>query len=48
MHVIVNLFEVNETNGQSMVIQLESLLSKFGLMHHLIAYVKEVTRSQAP
>jgi hypothetical protein len=41
MHVIVSLFEVNETNGQSMVIQLESLLSKFGLIHHLIAYVKE-------
>jgi len=41
MHVIVSLFEMNETNGQSMVIQLESLLSKFGLMHHLIAYVKE-------
>jgi hypothetical protein len=40
-HVIVSLFEVNETNGQSMVIQLESLLSKFELMHHLIAYVKE-------
>jgi len=40
-HAIVSLFEVNETNGQSMVIQLESLLSKFGLMHHLIAYVKE-------
>ncbi len=41
MHVIVSLFELNETNGQIMVIQLESLLSKFGLMHHLIAYVKK-------
>ncbi len=40
-HVIVNLFEVNETNEQSMVIQLESLFSKFGLMHHLTAYVNE-------
>ncbi len=40
-HVIVSLFEMNETNGQNMVIQLDSLLSKFGLMHNLSAYVKE-------
>jgi hypothetical protein len=40
MHFIVGLFDMNETNGQSMVIQLESLFSKFGLVHHVIAFVK--------
>jgi hypothetical protein len=37
MHVTMGLFEVNETNGWSMAIQLESLLSKFGLVHRVIA-----------
>jgi hypothetical protein len=41
MHVTMDLFEMNETSGQSMVTQLESLLSKFGLMHHVIAFVKD-------
>ncbi len=40
MHVTMDLFEVNETSGQNMGIQLESLLSQFGLMHRLIAFVK--------
>jgi len=33
MYVTMGLFQVHETSGQSMVIQLESLLSNFGLMH---------------
>ncbi len=33
MHVIVGLFEVHETCGQSMAIQLQSLLEKYGLLH---------------
>jgi hypothetical protein len=33
MYVTMGLFQVHETSGQSMVIQLESLLSKFGSMH---------------
>jgi hypothetical protein len=41
MHVTVDLFEVNETSGWSMEIQLESLLSKFRLMHRVIAFVKD-------
>ncbi len=41
MHVTVDLFEVNETSGQSMAIQLESLLSKFGLMYRVITFVKD-------
>jgi hypothetical protein len=32
---------VHETNGKSMAIQLESLFSKFGLMHRVIAFVKD-------
>ncbi len=41
MHVIVGLFEVNETSEQNMVIQPKSLLSKFGSMHYVIAFVKD-------
>jgi len=40
MYVTVGLFEMSETSGQNMAIQLESLLSKFGLVHHVIAFVK--------
>ncbi len=38
---IVGLFEVNGASGHNMTIQLESLLSKFGLVHHVIAYLKD-------
>jgi hypothetical protein len=41
MHVSTGLFEMNETSGHNMAIQFESLLSKFGLMHHAIAFVKD-------
>jgi hypothetical protein len=37
----VGLFEVDETIGKSMVVWFKSLLSKFGLMHHVIAFVKD-------
>jgi hypothetical protein len=40
MHVTMGLFEVHETNDKSMAIQLESLFSKFGLMHCVITFVK--------
>jgi len=40
MHVIMSLFETNETSRQNMAIQFESLFSKFGLMHCVIAFVK--------
>jgi phage-related holin len=33
VHVIVNLFEVNETIGFYMAQQLQSLLEKFSLIH---------------
>jgi hypothetical protein len=33
MHVIMGLFEVHETFGQSMAIELQSLLEKYGLLH---------------
>jgi hypothetical protein len=41
MHVIISLFETNETSEQNMIIQFESLFSKFGLMHCVIAFVKD-------
>jgi hypothetical protein len=41
MHNTMGLFEVNETTGQSMDIQLQVLLDKFGLLHQFIAFVKD-------
>jgi len=39
--VNVGLFEVDETNGKNMVVQSESLLSKFGLIHRVITFMKD-------
>jgi hypothetical protein len=33
MHITMGLFEVNKTTEQSMVIQLQSLLERFGLLN---------------
>jgi hypothetical protein len=41
MHVSMGLFERNETSVHNMAIQFESLLSKFGLIHHVITFVKD-------
>jgi len=41
MHVTIELFEVHETFEQSMAIQLHSLLEKYGLLHRVIAFVKD-------
>jgi hypothetical protein len=35
MHIIVGLFDVNETIGQSMVVQFQYLLERFGLLHQV-------------
>jgi hypothetical protein len=40
-HVTISLFEVHETIGLSMVSKLCSLLEKYDLMHHMIAFVKD-------
>jgi len=40
IHFTIGLFEMDDTSGRSMVVQLESLFSKFGLMHLVIAFVK--------
>jgi hypothetical protein len=45
MHVTMSLFEVHETRNQSMNIQLESLFSKFGLMHRVIAFMKNESKN---
>ncbi len=39
-YVIIRLFEVRKTNGTAMVLQLQGLLEKFGLIHYVIAFVK--------
>jgi len=40
IHVIVGLFEVDETIIKSMVVWFKTLLSKFGLVHRVITFVK--------
>jgi hypothetical protein len=40
-HAIVGLFEVQETNGNKcMILQLQDLLEKIGLIHRVFAFVK--------
>jgi hypothetical protein len=40
-HVIVRLFELHETNRNAMALQLKYLLKKIGLIHQVIASVKD-------
>jgi hypothetical protein len=42
MHIIVGLFEVNETTRQLMATQLQVLLDIFGILHRVIAFVKGI------
>ncbi len=40
MHATIGLFEVNETTDSCMAQQLQYLLEKFGLIHQVLALVK--------
>ncbi len=40
-HVTICLFEVHDTTRLSMAGQLHSLIEKYDLMHHMIAFVKD-------
>jgi hypothetical protein len=41
-HAIVGLFEVQKTNGNKcMTLQLQGLLEKIGLIHCVLAFVKD-------
>ncbi len=37
----IGLFEVQKTRGNAMALQLQGLLEKFGLIHYVIAFVKD-------
>jgi hypothetical protein len=39
-HVIVGLFKVHETINSAMALQLQDLLGKCSLIHHVITFVK--------
>ncbi len=39
-YVIRRLFEVQKTSGNAMVLQVQGLLEKFGLIHYVITFVK--------
>ncbi len=41
VHVTIGMFEVHETIGNSITFQLQTLLENFGLIHHVIAFVKD-------
>ncbi len=41
MHVTIGVFQVHKTSGNSMTFQLQALLENFGLIHHVIAFVKD-------
>jgi hypothetical protein len=40
-HVTIGLFEVQETKGNAMALQPQGLLEKFGLIHHVLFFVKD-------
>jgi hypothetical protein len=40
-HIIVGLFEANDTSGFAMVMKLKHILDKFALTHKIVAYVKD-------
>jgi len=40
-HANVGLFEVHETISSAMVLQFQVLLKNFGLIHHVLAFVKD-------
>jgi hypothetical protein len=40
-HANVGLFEVHETINSAMVLQLQVLLKNFGLIHHVLTFVKD-------
>ncbi len=35
-HVTIGLFEIQKTNGSIMALQLQGLLKKFELIHHVL------------
>jgi hypothetical protein len=40
-HATVGLFEVHKTTSTIVALQLQTLLEKNGLIHHVIAFVKD-------
>jgi hypothetical protein len=40
-HVIIGLFEIQKTNGNAKALQLQGLLKKFKLIHHVFTFVKD-------
>jgi hypothetical protein len=40
-HATVRLFYVQKTKGIAMALQLQGLLEKIGLIHHVLAFVKD-------
>jgi hypothetical protein len=40
-HIIIGLFEANDTNGATMAMKFKHILDKFALTHKIVAYVKD-------
>ncbi len=40
-HIIIGLFDANDTSGATMAMKLKHILDKFAFMHKIVAYVKD-------
>ncbi len=40
-HIIVGLFDANDTSGATMAMKLKHVFDKFAFMHKIVAYVKD-------
>jgi hypothetical protein len=47
-HVTVGFFEIIDTSGNAMAIQMNDVLAKHGLNTHVLAYVKDERSNLAP
>jgi hypothetical protein len=40
-HVIIELFEVNDINGATMIMRLQQHINKLSFIHKILAYIKD-------
>jgi hypothetical protein len=40
-HVTIELFEMNDTNGATMILKLQQHINKLSFIHKIFAYIKD-------